>query len=556
MGAREPIARGPGAWYNPAMTQEVSQPLLATKLYTPPRRPGLVLRPRLMARLDEALRLRHRLTLVSAKAGTGKTTLVSEWLHQHELPAQWISLDGSDNDPQRFLSYLLAALQQVGVKSELRQLDPTQLPPAEALVATLVNDVARSAMTFLLVLDDYHLIQNEWIHEAVGFLTEHQPPELHLVLITRVDPPLPIPRLRGRGQVTEIRDHDLRFTAEEAARFLQMMGLDLPAEAVATLERRTEGWIVGLQMAAVSMQGRKRDGDLAAFLEAFGGTNRYVLDYLTEEVLNQQPPGIQDFLIETSILSRMCAGLCDAVRFGETESPGSSGDARDSQALLAQLERSNLFLTPLDDERQWYRYHHLFADLVNSTLKQRRSVEQVRELHRRASLWHHAEGSLEEAMIHAMAAQDFERAASMIAENVVSMLSHSEPPVLLGWIEKLPEPIVRSRPWLDIYRAYTLALGGRPDQAEPLLEDVEKRIEPDTARAGEYLGTIAAIRSYTANLLGDTDRVIELAELAEKQLPEGHLVPRGIANYALAVTHWANDDMETWGPIRSFRIRR
>jgi LuxR family maltose regulon positive regulatory protein len=527
------------------MTEEVGTPLLTTKLYIPPRRPGLVPRPRLMARLDEALRRQHRLTLVSAKAGTGKTTLVSEWLHGQERPAQWISLDGSDNDPRRFLSYLLAALRQLGIQSEPSRLETPQLPPAEVLVAELINDVARSAIPFLLVLDDYHLIQNEWLHQAVGFLAERQPPEMHLVLITRVDPPLPLARLRGRGQITEIRDHDLRFTAEEAARFLQVMGLDLPAGAVSTLERRTEGWIVGLQMAAISMRGRKREGDLATFLEAFGGTNRYVLDYLTEEVLNQQPPAIQDFLIETSILSRMCADLCDAVRFGCAESPSSLGDARESQAILAQLERSNLFLTSLDDERRWYRYHHLFADLVNSTLQQRRSVEQVRELHHRASLWHQAQGFLEEAMIHAMAAQDFEHAALMIDENVVSMLSHSEAPVLLGWIAKLPKPIVRGRPWLDIYRAYTLALSGQADEADLLLEDVEKRIEPDMPRAAECTGHIAAIRSYTANLWGEPERVIEMAEFAEKQLPEEHLIARGMATYALAVTYWASDDMDS-----------
>jgi LuxR family maltose regulon positive regulatory protein len=534
------------------MAEEMGQPLLATKLYIPSMRPDLVPRPRLMGRLDEALRLRHRLTLVSAKAGTGKTTLVSEWLHQQERPAKWISLDSSDNDPRRFLSYLLAALQQLGIESEPGRLETPQLSPAQALMAELINDVASSSIGFLLVLDDYHLIETEWIHQAIGFLAEHQPPEMHLILITRVDPPLPLARLRGRGQLTEIRDQDLRFTADEAACFLQVMGLDLPAEAMATLERRTEGWIVGLQMAAISMRGRKQHADLAAFIEAFGGTNRYVLDYLTEEVLNQQAPATQEFLIETSILSRMCADLCDALRFGETESPSSSpvtavrspDDARDSQAILAQLERTNLFVTPLDEERRWYRYHHLFADLVNSTLKQRRSVEQVRELHRRASRWHQSHGSLEEAMIHAMAAQDFERAASMIDENVVSMLSHSEAPVLLGWIDRLPEPIVRGRPWLDIYRAYTLALSGRADKAEPLLEDVEKRIEPDMPRMAEYIGTIAAIRSYTANLWGDTDRVIEMATLAEKQLPEEHLIARGMANYALAVTHWANDDME------------
>jgi LuxR family maltose regulon positive regulatory protein len=488
-----------------------------------------------MARLDAALRMQHRLTLVSAKAGTGKTTLVSEWLHGQERPAQWLSLDGSDNDPRRFLSYLLAVLHQAGVESEPIRLETPQLPPAEALVAELINEIAASAIPLLLVLDDYHLIQNDWVHQAVGFLAEHQPPEMHLVLITRVDPPLPLARLRGRGQLTEIRDHDLRFTAEEAARLLQVMGLDLPADAASTLERRTEGWIVGLQMAAISMRGRKQDADLATFLAAFGGTNRYILDYLTEEVLNQQPPAVQDFLIETSILSRMCAELCDAVR--------TPCDAGHSQAILAQLERNNLFLTPLDDERRWYRYHHLFADLVNSTLKQRRSADEVRELHRRASRWHQAGGSLEEAMIHAMTAQDFEGAASMIEENIAIMLSRSEAPVLLGWIEKLPAPIVRGRPWIDVYRANTLALSGRLEQTESLLDEVEKRIEPGIPQASELRGHIAAIRAYAANLRGDADRAIEMAALTETYLPDKHLNARGMAAYALAETCFAGDDM-------------
>jgi LuxR family maltose regulon positive regulatory protein len=545
--------------------------LLTTKLFIPPRRPNLVLRPRLMARLEEALRQRQRLTLVSAKAGAGKTTLVSEWLHQQERPATWLALDANDNDPRRFFHYLIASLQQLDAKigqAALAQLETTPLPQVEVPVAALINDVATAAIPFTLVLDDYHVIQEAWVHEAVGFLAEHQPPPprgMHLILVTRVDPPLPLARLRGRGQVTEIRDHDLRFTAEEAAQFLnQVMELHLPTDAISTLEWRTEGWIAGLQMAAISMQGRKQDDDLTAFVEAFGGTNRFILDYLMEEVLNRQPPAVQDFLIETSLLDRMCGALCDAVRSGLARTPsgshptavhsGAAGAPSSSQAtavrldgqtILAELERTNLFVLPLDDERRWYRYHHLFADLLQSTLRQQRSAEQIRELHRRASRWHQREGSLEEAMMHAMAAQDFEQAASMIDENVISMLSRSEAPVLLGWIEKLPHQILRERPSIDIYRAYTLALSGRPDEADRLLEDVEKRINPDTPRAAEYMGHIAAIRSYTANLWGDTDRVIEMADLAEKYLPEEHLIARGMANYALAVTYWASDDMDS-----------
>jgi LuxR family maltose regulon positive regulatory protein len=536
----------------------MAAPLLTTKLYIPPPSPNLVLRPRLMARLGEALRLQHRLTLISAKAGSGKTTLVSEWLHQQERPAAWLSLDANDNDPRRFFSYLVAALHQLGIKIghvALGQLETPQLPQAETLVAELINDVATRSIPFLVVLDDYHLIQNEWVHQAVGFLAEHQPPEVHLILVTRVDPPLPLARWRGRGQITEIRDHDLRFTVEEAAQFLnQVMQLDLPAEAVSTLEWRTEGWIAGLQMAAISMQGRRQDGDLTAFIQAFGGTNRFILDYLVEEVLNQQPPAIQDFLIETSILDRMCGALCDAVRFGLAGSHVTLAEAdlrhdeavtHDSQAILAHLERTNLFVMPLDDERRWYRYHHLFADLLKSTLGQRRSAEQMRELHRRASLWHQGEGSLEEAMIHAMAAQDFERAASMIDENIATMLSRSEAPVLLAWIEKLPEQIVRGCPWIDVCRANTLALSGRLEQMDPLLDDLEKRIEPGAARASELLGHIAAIRAYAANLRGDAARVIEMATLTEGYLREEHLNARGMAAYALADTYFAGDDMDS-----------
>ena len=402
----------------------MSIPLLTTKLYIPSQRPNLVPRPRLVARLGEIQRSRHCLTLVSAKAGSGKTTAVSEWLHQQEQPAAWLSLDANDNDPRRFCTYLVAALEKLEIKIDqavLGRFDTPQMPEAEDLVAELINNAAASSICFVLVLDDYHLIQNDWIHQAVGFLIENQPPEMQLVLITRVDPPLPLARLRGRGQMTEIRDHDLRFTKEETTQFLnESMALDLPADAVSTLEGRTEGWIAGLQMAAISMWGRRQDGDLGAFVEAFGGTNRYILDYLMEEVLNQQAPAIQSFLIETSILDRMCGALCDAVRFDRPETPGGSpptavqrgqGESHEGQATLSHLERTNLFVIPLDDERKWFRYHHLFADQLQSTLRQRRSAEEIRELHRRAGRWHQSEGSLEEAMSHAMAAQDFERAA-------------------------------------------------------------------------------------------------------------------------------------------------
>jgi LuxR family maltose regulon positive regulatory protein len=504
------------------------------------------------------VRLRHCLTLVSAKAGSGKTTAVSEWLHQQERPAAWLSLDGNDNDPRRFCTYLVAALEKLEIRIDqavLGQLDSPQMPKAEHLVAELINDAAASSTCFILVLDDYHLIQNEWIHQAVGFLVEHQPPEMQVVLITRVDPPLPLARLRGRGQMTEIRDRDLRFTPEEATQFLRKsMALELPAEAVAILEGRTEGWIAGLQMAAISMQGRMQDGDLDAFVEAFGGTNRYILDYLMEEVLDQQAPHVQDFLIETSILDRMCGDLCDAVRSGGPGTPcgspptalqhGQSGPP-DGQAALYHLERTNLFVIPLDDERKWFRYHHLFADQLQSTLRQHRSAEEIRELHRRAGRWHQSKGSLEEAMSHAMAARDFERAAGMIEERFTSMFSRSEVPVLLSWIEQLPQQLVRSRPWIDVYRANTLALAGQLDEVNALLDGVEERIKPSTPQAPELLGHIASIRAYAANLRGDAARAIEMATLTAELLPAEHLAARGQAAYALADTLVAEDDLES-----------
>ena len=316
-----------------------------------------------MWRLAEAQRLRHPLTLVSAKAGSGKTTLVSEWLHQQDRPATWLSLDANDSDPRRFFRYLVAALQVCDAEIGRRALSQLEAPvphQPDDLVAELINDVASGPTPFFLVLDDYHLIQNEWVHQAVGFLVEHQPPEMHLILVTRVDPPLPLARLRGRGQITEIRDPDLRFTEGEIAQFLNsVMDLDLRDREVSALEARTEGWIAGLQMAAISMQSHRRAGDQTAFIDAFSGTNRFILDYLMEEVLNQQTPAVQDFLIETSILERVCGGLSDAVRWGPSASPGgrvdgsgaagtpSDSTVRDGQAILAQLERRNLFVMPL-----------------------------------------------------------------------------------------------------------------------------------------------------------------------------------------------------------------
>jgi LuxR family maltose regulon positive regulatory protein len=514
-------------------------PLLKTKFYIPSRRPNLIARPRLAAQLEEALRLQHRLILVSARAGSGKTTLVSEWLHAQARPYAWLSLDEEDNDPQRFFSYLVAALRQLKIKISPAQPDVIEFPSPEPLLTELINDIAASSTSFLLVLDDYHILENDWIHKAVGFLVEHQPPGMHLVLTTRADPQLPLAQLRARGQLTEIRDRDLRFTAGETVEFLnEVMRLDLPAQAIATIERRTEGWIAGLQMTGISVQSHRQSGDVEAFIEAFGGTHRFILDYLMEEVLNHQPPAVQDFLIETSMLERMSADLCHSVHPGET----------DSQSLLMQLERMNLFVIPLDDERRWYRYHHLFADLLQSVLRQRRSPEQIRELHRRAGEWYLEAELPGEAMDHILAAGEFERAAAMIDENIarlIHMFSPKHESLLLKWIERLPEEIKRSRPWIDVYRANMLALNLQLQDVDSILDEAEKRVQPDTFRAAEILGYIAVVRAYAANLRGDAARSIAMADLAQKHLAgTGNLAARAMVAFTVADTYFAMDDMQ------------
>src|SRR5512135_1582432 len=363
-------------------------PILATKLYIPPPRPRVVLRPRLIERLNESLQRAAGITLISAPAGFGKTTLVSEWIaaltpgpspagRWETVRVAWLSLDEGDNDPTRFLTYLVAALQTIAPNvgaGVLGVLQSPQPPPTESILTTLLNDITTISDSFILVLDDYHVIDSQPVDKAITFLVEHLPPQMHLVIATREDPTLPLARLRARSQLTELRAADLRFTPSEAAEFLnQMMGLNLSAENIAALETRTEGWITGLQLAALSMQGRS---DTASFIKAFTGSHRFVLDYLAEEVLHRQPKHVLDFLLQTAILDRLSGPLCDAVTA-----------RNDSRAMLESLERGNLFIVPLDDQRRWYRYHHLFADMLRSRLIDE-PPDEVSRLHRRASLWY------------------------------------------------------------------------------------------------------------------------------------------------------------------------
>lgn len=347
-------------------TFPMPETLLHTKLFIPPLRPNLVPRPQLIERLNQGLLLGHKLTLISAPAGFGKTTLVGEWVTAVEQPVAWLSLDEGDNDPARFLTYLVAALQTIAptiTEAAAAALQSPQPPPTESILTTLLNDIATVPDNIVLVLDDYHIIDSPLVDDVLAFLLEHLPPQLHLVIATRDDPNLPLARQRARGQLTELRASDLRFSSFEAAEFLnQVMGMGLSTEDITALESRTEGWIAGLQLAAISMQGHK---DVSGLINSFTGSHRFVLDYLIEEVLEQQSESTQAFLLQTSILSRLSGSLCDALTSQDN-----------GQATLEMLDHANLFMVPLDNERRWYRYHHLFADLLNYRLRKILSAPQ------------------------------------------------------------------------------------------------------------------------------------------------------------------------------------
>ena len=377
--------------------------ILATKLYIPPPRPNVVLRPHLIERLNEGLHRTPSVTLVSAPVGYGKTTLVSEWVACCERPVAWLSLEEGDSDPTRFLAYLVAALQTLPANTGAGVLSELQAPlilPIESVLTGLINEITAFPYQFTLVLDDYHLVDSKPIDQALTFLIEHLPRQMHLVITTREDPNLPLARLRAQGQLTELRAADLRFTPTEAAEFLnQVMSLSLSAEDIAALDNRTEGWIAGLQLAALSMRGRE---DVHQFIKAFAGENRYIVDYLIEEVLQRQSECVRSFLLQTSILGWLSGPLCDAVT-GQLE----------CNVLLQGLERSNLFVSPLDDKRHWFRYHPLFADVLRAHLIDEQP-DQVPILHQRASEWYEQNGSAADAIRHALAAEDFERAAGLI----------------------------------------------------------------------------------------------------------------------------------------------
>ena len=481
--------------------------------------------PRLMALLSEGLR--RPLTLVSAPAGFGKTTLLSEWCASEgrgDFPMVWISLDVHDNEPSRFMTYLAAGLGtlKTGIgTAALAALQSPQPPPPDVLLTNIINELNAFQAPFALVLDDYHVITTRGVHAAVHFLLDHLPPHMHLVILTRADPPLPLARLRARDQLTEIRVPGLRFQREETAQFLnETMQLELSSEDVLALETRTEGWIASLQLAAISM---RQQADKHAFVAAFTGDDRYIMDYLLEEVLQRQSPEVQDFLLKTSILERLSGPLCDAL----LEESG-------SQSMLGFLEQANLFVTSLDNRRTWYRYHQLFADLLRHRLRQATPPSDWKALYRRACVWYEAEGLIVEAVSQALAAGDFEQTADLLERHVMTVFFRGETMRVHDWLKALPESIVRTRPLLCVAYGNTIAHAST-FQAEALLqskhwfEAAERTLESPVQNQPTLPGCPAdkltrcfldMSRAYLAHWSGDAPQtVITVARQALSGLP-------------------------------------
>jgi LuxR family transcriptional regulator, maltose regulon positive regulatory protein len=515
-------------------------PILATKLYIPPLRPNVVSRPRLIERLNEGLH--RKLTLISAPAGFGKTTLVSEWVEGIERPVAWLSLDEGENDPTRFLTYLVAALQTIaanigeGVSGVLHSPQP---PPSEAMLTALLNDITTIPDHFVLVLDDYHVIDAKAVDQALTFLLEHLPPHMHLVIATREDPPLPLARLRVGGYLTELRVTDLRFTHSEAAGFLnQVMGLTLSAEDIAALETRTEGWIAGLQLAAISLQGHQ---DATSFVTSFTGSHHFVLDYLVEEVLGQQSERVQTFLLRTSILDRLCGPLCDAVLLDATVS---------GQATLEYLEHANLFIVPLDNERRWYRYHQLFADLLRQRLNQITTSstgderDGVAELHMRASQWFEDNGLEIEAFHHAVAANDVERAARLVEGKGMPLQFRGAVAPVLNWLGSLPKTVLDARPSLWVMYASALSMTGQLTGVEQKLQAAEAALlgaEPDD-KTRNLVGHIAAIRALLAAAQNQVETIIAQSRRALEYLHPDNLAVRTATIWKLGIAYQLQGD--------------
>jgi LuxR family maltose regulon positive regulatory protein len=487
----------------------------------------------LTARLDDPGL--QRLVMVIAPAGSGKSTLLSEWCHSaltRGARVAWLSLDPGDNDPARFVLYLIAALNRVAPdlgETARALLSSSQRPPLDVVLTTLSNDLAALEGEFTLVLDDYHTILADAVHELMTSLLEHAPPGLRVVIGSRADPPLPLSRWRVRGQLVELRAGDLRFTQEEAAAFLnEVMGLTLEPEAVARLEARTEGWIAGLQLAALSLQGR---ADAAGFLNQFTGSHRYVADYLFDEVLSRQPEPVQQFLVRTSILERLCGPLCDAVT-------GRSG----SQALLEQLESANLFLIPLDEQRRWYRYHHLFAEVLRARLQQ--EGESMADLHGRAAAWYEQQELMEEAVQHALSGSHLDQASRLIERHGAEWWIRGERHTLEHCLKALPEEMIRSRPVLTILQAVVYLYLHQTGPMEEILSSGRFAEPVDTGETRDVHGALLVLRGYLTRLQGKTDRALEHTRGALAHLSPGNRVWRRATYLNLGFLQYAKGQLQ------------
>jgi LuxR family maltose regulon positive regulatory protein len=566
-------AAGTKRWMRPAGAYADRMPLLGTKLRPPVPRRGLVARARLVDQLGADATAVPRLVLVSAPAGFGKTTLLTQWLTagqaqdqvQHQtsptLRVAWLSLDASDNDLRVFLTRLVAALQttvpETGAEA-LILMDTDRGLPAEDVVASLVDDLDALDGRTVIALDDYQVLDVPEIHEAVAFLVDHLPPQVTLAMTTRADPPLQLARLRARGELLEVRAADLRFTTEEADAFLnQVMGVGLEPRHVAALEARTEGWAAGLQLAALSARGHtttatgtleSSDG-VTAFVEAFTGSNRFVLDYLVEEVLLTQPEAVRAFLLDTSVLEQLTGPLCDALTGGS-----------DGQRLLESLERANVFLVPLDDERRWFRYHHLFADALRARL-QAEGPGRVPRLHRAASDWHAEHGTLTDAIEHAVTAGDLAHAADLLELALPQLRKDRHDGAIRGWLQALPDDVLRGRALLATQRGLAQLSAGDPDGAEAWLDDADTALELSSA-ARTHMGAwpvdatraldaelralpaqTAVVRAALAQARGDVDGSMEHARRALSLAgPDDHVARSGGAGF-LGLAAWAAGDL-------------
>ena len=530
----------------PAASVAERDALLATKLHLPRPHPGFVPRPRLLERLDEHALC--ELTLICAPAGFGKTTLLTDWARRGRLPVAWLSLDVGDNDPIRFWRYLAEALDQVqpGIGQRVTATLQGPAAPLEAAMTMIVNELASQADQVALVVDDYHLIDAGPVHDAFAALLEHQPDQLRIMVATRVDPPLPLARLRARGQLAELRAADLRFTDEEATALLrEATGLGLTADSEAALVTRTEGWAAGLQLAALSLHGHS---DPTRFVATFSGSHRYILDYLTEEVLARQPPELVEFLLGTSVLERLSGPLCDAVT-GRT----------DSQRLLEQVEAANLFLYPLDEVRGWWRYHQLFADLLQARLHQQ-LPDRVPGLHHKAAAWCEQHGLVNEAVHHALAAGDRQLAARLVERYTDEILLRSEGTTLQRWLAALPAELADSRPRLLVAKSLMALIDGREEAAEALLDAAERVFtqargeagepyEPSVGRGASLLAnvpaTIAVERAIVAELRGDAEATVAFASQALATIGEGEWMLETQARVQLGVAEWLRGRLQS-----------